>query len=298
LYAADDLKVRAALDAAAAESALHYQMLRCRVCGLEFCEPFKAPPATWYRLAYRALDLHSEDRWEYGEVLRQIPKDSQVFELGCGSGNFLLRCQEHGVAASGIDFSEDGIAKCLARGLKATHTSVYEIATATNTDRVSQIVSFQFLEHLDRPMILFQCAAAKARPGAHLWVSVPSDNRPAPQFGFKEFLNEPPHHLTEWTPEAFRQMGMRVGWRLIELIYEPAKIRTSLWWITVHLPIYLRLQEAGWMESRLTHRSFCLVALPVTLLQWLRWRRKLSGYAMLAHFIFEGQLIAQPPVPR
>jgi len=45
LYAPNDQEMQRDLTAAASESALAYQMLKCRHCGLEFSDPMRAPSA-------------------------------------------------------------------------------------------------------------------------------------------------------------------------------------------------------------------------------------------------------------
>lgn len=132
-YAPGDQVMQHDLTAAASESALVYQMLKCLNCGLEFGDPMRAPTAAWYQLAYRAQKLYPEVRWEFNnEVLRRIPKGDRVFEFGCGSGAFLLCCQHHGLSASGIDFSNDAVQECVARGLAVRRLNLDEIAGATD----------------------------------------------------------------------------------------------------------------------------------------------------------------------
>lgn len=283
--APDDRKIQEALTAVASKTALNYQMLRCRHCGLEFCDPPAAPSAEWYLLFYRALDLFSMGRWEFDEVIRRIPEGAEIFEFGCGSGNFLTRCQQKGRAASGMDFSEDAVASCVARGLAVRKIDLNAIGAESR--RVSNIVAFHFVEHVERPIAFFEQAAKMAAPSAHLWVSVPSDQRPTRRFGTRDLLDQPPHHMTRWTPEAFRQIGKPYGWRLVETIYEPMSLRPALWSITYYSPGYRKRQAAGRFESHFFERAYRGFALPGALLRRLRRDRCMSGFSMLAHFSFE-----------
>ena len=288
LYAPDDELTQRALTGAASEAALHYQMLCCTRCGLEFCDPMTAPSAEWYRLAYRALDLFSLERWEFDEILSHIPPGASVFEFGCGTGNFLERCRKGGRAASGMDFSEDAVAGCVAKGLNVLRLDLN--APANKSDPVPHIAALHCLEHIERPAVLFEHAAAKAAPSAHLWVSVPSDRRPTRRFGSRDYLDQPPHHMTRWTPEAFRQVGKRHGWRLVETLYEPISFRAALWSITAYSPRYKKWNTAGRFRNRLTDKAYRALALPATLVSYLRRERHLSGFSMLAHFVFEQRL--------
>jgi hypothetical protein len=149
------------------------------------------------------------------------------------------------------------------------------------------MAAFHFLEHLDRPAALFEHAAARALPSAHLWISVPGDRRTTRRFGVREFLDQPPHHMTRWTSEAFREIGKGHGWRLVETLYEPIPLRTTLWWITAYSPTYQRWKAAGWLDNGLIEKSYRVLALPAAMIQRSTKDRNLSGYAMLAHFIFD-----------
>ena len=287
LYAPDDQEAQQSLTAAAAETALSYQMLKCNNCGLEFCEPLRAPSAEWYHLAYRAMDLYVFDRWEYYEVLRRISHSEPVFEFGCGSGLFLSHCKEQGVPALGMDFSEDGVAGCVAKGLSARRLDLNEAPSPADSDLFLQMAAFHFLEHLDRPAAFFEHAAAKALPLAHLWVSVPCDRRTSRRFEIRECLDQPPHHMTRWTTEAFREIGKRHGWRLLETFYEPLSMRTKLWWIATQAPTYQRWKTQGRFKNKYIERAFRAFVLPATLVQWLLKDRRLTGHAILAHFRFD-----------
>ena len=288
-YAPNDQKAQEELTAAAYETASSYQMLRCRSCGLEFCDPLRAPTAAWYELAYRALDLHSFDRWEFHEVVRRLPREATVFEFGCGSGSFLKLCKANGVSASGMDFSEDGVASCVAKGLDVRKLDLNVIDSSADSARFSQLSAFHFLEHLDRPVVLFEHAAAKALPSAHFWLSVPGDRRTTRRFGVREFLDQPPHHMTRWTSDAFKKIGERHGWRLVETLYEPIPLRTALWWITVHSSGYGRWKNAGRFHNGLVEKAYRAFAWPAALFQRYTNDRHLSGYAMLAHFVFDAR---------
>jgi hypothetical protein len=289
IYAPDDPAMQAALTQAAAETALHYRMLKCAKCGLEFCDPLKAPTAKWYELAYRAMDLHSFERWEFDEVLRRIPQGDHVFEFACGSGKFLLRCKNRGIAASGIDFSADGVASCIEQGLDARQVDLFKSPNGDEANRVAQMVAFHFIEHLESPGVLLEHAASLALPSARLWISVPSPRRTTRRFGITESLDQPPHHMTRWSEDAFRQIGERYGWRMVEALYQPMALQTILWWITTRSPQYQRWERSGRFSNRSLERAYRAVALPFAIVDWLAKHRDTSEYSMVAHYVYDGR---------
>jgi 2-polyprenyl-3-methyl-5-hydroxy-6-metoxy-1,4-benzoquinol methylase len=281
------------LTAVAAEAALEYAMFRCRHCGLEFSSPLRAPSADWYRLAYEALDLYPADRWEFDRVLRHVHRGEELLELGCGAGALLEQCRQRGLAAAGVDFSAAAVRLCRERGLRAHQMDLVAEPEDEPCRRVAHIVGFHVLEHLDRPGALFQFARHHALPAAHLWLSVPSERRPTRALGQRDFLDQPPHHLTRWNPAACAALGARHGWRLVQVLYEPITLRVALWWISVCSPAYLRWKTARRFRNRWIERGFRALFCPFAVLQRLTTLRHLSGHSMLAHFVLEaGQPIA------
>lgn len=285
LYAPDDLQAQENLNSAAAETSLTYQMHRCRNCRLEFGQPLSAPNSTWYHYAYRALTLYPHSRWEFHEVIRHIQPNQTIFEFGCGSGSFLICCKEQGVAASGIDFSQDAVDHCRTLGLSAEQVDLNENPAGADAERFPHMVAFHVLEHLDRPSILFESAAARATPGAHFWISVPSDRRPTRYYKTRDFLDQPPHHMSRWTPEAFEEIGKRFGWRLAETLYEPISLRSAVWSISVFSTGYRRWKEAGRFQNPGLEKFYRAASMPTALLRRVTVDQRISGFSMLAHFV-------------
>ena len=286
-YAPADPALQQRLTAAAAPSALQYAMLRCSHCGLEFSSPLRAPSGDWYRLVYQTLDLYPAARWEFDAVLPAVQPGQRLLEIGCGSGAFLEQCRLRGLDASGVDFSAHAIELCLARGLRARQLDLAAPPGADLPERVSHIAAFHVLEHLDRPQALFEYARCLALPVSHLWLSMPSDRRPSRRFGQSEFLDQPPHHMTRWTPAALAAIGARHLWRLAEVRYEPLAMPLAVRWITILSPSYRRWEAAGRLRNRSVERGFRALIIPFACLRWLAFRPPLSGHSMLAHFILE-----------
>lgn len=289
LYAPADEGLRQRLTAAAAAAALEYQMLRCRHCGLEFTSPLRAPSSDWYRLAYDVLDIYAADRWEFDEVLRHANPGEDLVEVGCGSGAFLEKCRQRGLTASGVDFSAEAIQLCLERGLRARQLDLAAGPGGEDGAKVAHVVGFHVLEHLDLPDALFQHARRFALPSCHLWLSVPSDRRSIRWFRLRDFLDQPPHHMTRWTPAAFAAISARNGWRLAQVLYEPMTPRVAVWWISVSSRAYARWKAAGRFRNKWIERGFRAAFFPVALAQRLTTLRHLSGHSMLAHFVLEAE---------
>jgi hypothetical protein len=229
LYAPKDSSLERKLTEQASRSSVEYTMRRCSDCALEYCDPLIAPNSAWYDLAYRALELYPAERWEFDYVLNQLRPADSLFEMGCGDGSFLKRCREKGLIACGADFSAAAVKKCGEAGLDVSLLEIGGTAAPKRSEAATQITAFHVLEHLDHPETLFQTAALLAGETAALWVAVPSDLRASRLLEERDFLDQPPHHMTRWTDEALEAVGARCGWTLQTIIREPIPTGTAVW---------------------------------------------------------------------
>ncbi len=285
LYAPSNEVLRESMTAEIRHYTAHYQMYLCKECGLEAADPFVNPGSAWYAMAYKALSLYPECRWEYARVLSMLTTSNRIADFGCGSGKFLAACQLAGFNAVGFDFSPQAIKVCEEQGLNANIIAGKEsqILSESHTPKFSHITSFHVLEHLDDPAWFFNLAAASTLADGHLLISVPSDRRSTRVFGETDFLDQPPHHLSRWTASSLKSLGQRSGWVLQGLEYEPWPLALELWARAIRQPGY-RLhnvsQKSVWQE-----RLMRLAYYPGAFLQTLLSAQRISGFSMLAHFV-------------
>ena len=284
-YAPADEVMQAELTAAAREYVGAYSMRRCGACGLHYAHPLVSPGARWYGMAYRAMTLYPTERWEFRRVASQFTATDVVAEFGCGSGNFLRLCAASGVACVGYDFAANAVQECRRGGLRAELLDV----AAEPVDGSSQLsfnilAAFHVLEHLEDPSWLFRSAAIVASESARLFVSVPSDRRASRLYGEEDLMDQPPHHLTRWTPRALDEIGKDAGWRLESFEYEPVSVRSELWARTVRMSAYRKLARSARAGANSTERAARLLLYPAALWQRLTEEPSMTGFSMLARY--------------
>jgi SAM-dependent methyltransferase len=282
-YAHGDETVHRALLEKCVCDATAYQIFACGYCGLHFSYPLQEPGAAWYAYAYQTLGLHAGNRWEFDYVADTLKASDRVGEIGCGTGVFLEKCRNKHVDAYGIDFSAASVEECHRKGLRAgvmgVSTSNVEEATGRTT-----IVSYHVLEHLAEPARMFKLAHRWTDDKALLWIAVPSNHRIDRLTGEKDYLDEPPHHLTKWTPAALRLIGQKNGWEMQQVVYEPIGIRQRLWSLCVRNGLYRRLVQSRGFSTKWGERALrYLFYLPIAL-RHPRLIIRLSGFSMLALF--------------
>jgi SAM-dependent methyltransferase len=269
---------------AAAEKCPTYLVLCCRSCRLEYAHPSTSPGAEWYSDLYSLMPLYPEGRWEHAIVLSTLTSSSRVIELGCGSGEFLARCRSRGVRATGFDFSAFAV-----RASRAAGYDAYILEFGPRGDvpeyAASDVMAFHTVEHLSDPLTLFRFAGRMAAPHGTLWLSVPSQCRPSRCFRENDPLDTPPHHLTRWTADAMREVAMRSGWRLKQVLYEPLPFRTALWSIATRSRLYRQVGVAGWPSP--LERGVRWLLYPWAAVRRVTTWSHMSGFSMLA--VFERQ---------
>lgn len=282
LYAPTTLLRQKQLTEAAQKSSLEYQIKRCNSCLLEYATPLIAPNSDWYDLAYQTLSLYPQKRWEYDFVINKMQKEQLLYELGCGSGEFLKLCKEMSIPAFGFDFSPEAVLACKGKGLDANLFDLTKPAYQTS-EKAKYITAFHVLEHLDCPAALFQFARSKADAKSVFWVAIPSNARPTRVFEETDFLDQPPHHMTRWTPESLKRLGSKEGWILEKVYYEPISYTTSLWWVTTRTKIYKRLVTKT-HQSRLFERFIRILLTPYSAMLKSLFYKDLKGFTMLAQY--------------
>ena len=276
-----DLQDRLTIEASKSSSV--YRMRRCSRCELEFSLPLRAPNSQWYVLAYQALPLYPQTRWEFNFVLNQLIRNDRVFEIGCGNGAFLAHCRDRGITARGIDFSEAAVQKCKALGLAA---ELFDVGISSNREeQATAVVAFHVLEHLDQPLSLFERAAEIASNSANLWIAIPSPLRPSRTFLETDIMDQPPHHMTRWTARSLAEIGHRSRWRLENVVYEPISFSAQIWYVGTRTTLYRKFitgnKEA---ERRALGKCLRYLLLPYCIYALQTRYRCLSGFTLLAKY--------------
>jgi O-antigen chain-terminating methyltransferase len=91
-----------------------------------------------------------------------------VLDIGCGRGEFLSLMRDRGIAARGIDLSEESVAQSRRNGLNAEVADLFSWLPAQPEQQFDGIFSSQVVEHLDPrrlPEMIRLCAASLRRGG-------------------------------------------------------------------------------------------------------------------------------------
>lgn len=101
---------------------------------------------------------------------------TNVLDIGCGRGEFLGMMREQGIAARGIDLSEESVSQCRQAGLAAEVADLFAYLTAQPEDEFDGIFSSQVVEHLDPKSLpeMVRLCASRLRRGGILAIETPN----------------------------------------------------------------------------------------------------------------------------
>ena len=93
-------------------------------------------------------------------------RDSEILEVGCGTGLVLKPLSRIAAKATGLDLSGEMLAHAAARGLTVVQASATAIPFADNS--FDCVVSFKVLAHIEEIRTAVSECARVLRPGGHL----------------------------------------------------------------------------------------------------------------------------------
>jgi SAM-dependent methyltransferase len=99
-----------------------------------------------------------------------------VLDLGCGRGEFLEAALDAGLAATGIDQSDECVALCHSKGLHAEKADLFTYLDALADQSLGGIYCAQVVEHIDPHRLpgLVALMAKKLRSGALAIIETPN----------------------------------------------------------------------------------------------------------------------------
>jgi len=153
---------------------------------------------------------------------------SDVIDLGCGRGEFLLALRDAGVTARGVDTNTDMVAVARERGLDVTAADALGYVNTVADASAGGIIATQVVEHLTAPylMRLLDSAHRALRPGAPI---VLETINPACWYAFFSSYIRDLTHVHPVHPETLQYLLRASGFDRVEIRYrEPVPDREKL----------------------------------------------------------------------
>jgi 2-polyprenyl-3-methyl-5-hydroxy-6-metoxy-1,4-benzoquinol methylase len=255
-------------------------VLECRKCGFCFSDPYIAGDKEFYDIAYqKKKGGYPNWRWEFQKTVEAMaPAASTItklrlLEVGAGNGGFIKAVIKNKIAEPEnivcTEYSDYGRRNILSLGAQCYSQNIIDIGFHEKFDSV---VMFQVLEHMDRLDSLFMKIRSILLPGGTLFIAVPNNSRISFNENNGGLLDMPPNHIGRWTKRAFKIVGKRHNFEIIDYDIEPLRIISLFKEIAKYK--YLRLmQQRGSLANYAERQSIrikriacrCVLFLPIAL---------------------------------
>jgi 2-polyprenyl-3-methyl-5-hydroxy-6-metoxy-1,4-benzoquinol methylase len=234
---------------------------RCPACGFGRFEPALPGNAAFYE-AICDLEYYVDNKWEFEQAIRDLQAAGarRILDVGCGSGNFLrlLSRTDPSLRITGQDQNATLMRRLQIEGFEVLFDLPQDFAASNRFEPFDAVCMFQVLEHAAAPVAFLKDYIRLLRPGGLLIITTP--DAAGPISNFPNALTElPPHHLTQWTEQAFRAGLPRLGTEVATVrkeplpdylwaAYLPVQWESGIWPATVFDPVARRQAQQSLSE--------------------------------------------------
>jgi 2-polyprenyl-3-methyl-5-hydroxy-6-metoxy-1,4-benzoquinol methylase len=192
---------------------------RCNDTGLIYFTPAYAAGS---KRLYERLQVipwyYQKNKWEYGVACRELRQCTSIFEIGCGTGEFLKIASSNGHRVAGSELNSRAATQARNAGFNVMEQALNQLC-AVHNEAFDAVCAFQVLEHISDPVSFIRAALGLVRPGGRLVLAVPNSA------GFEglgyDLLQYPPHHMSWWTANCLRSLQQFFPMRVERMIVEP-----------------------------------------------------------------------------
>jgi 2-polyprenyl-6-hydroxyphenyl methylase/3-demethylubiquinone-9 3-methyltransferase len=128
---------------------------------------------------YRDAEPHCSTKYllrVVRELLRGVPPQSVVVDLGCGNGSFLAQFRQHGWELHGLDMSRSGIEEA-SKAYSGIQFGCADLTTDLSSHplagKCDVVISTEVVEHVFLPRLYAKNCSSFLKPGGILIVSTP-----------------------------------------------------------------------------------------------------------------------------
>lgn len=210
-------------------------------------------------------DLNSDYEYyrrKYYPLISDFPPETEIIELGCGSGYMLQFLKQQGFRnLYGIDISEEQIKKANDKGINAEVKNIYDFFK-TNNKKFDIVFALDFVEHFykDELLELFSGIKEIMNERGILIIRTPNGQGLFPGRIIYGDLT----HLSIFNPDSLTQILKITGFDNIQF-YETGPvakslvgfIRLVLWKIVKFIFKTMKMIETGTSGSILTQEFIC-----------------------------------------
>jgi len=196
------------------------KLYRCLEYDYKFYYPFNLEGDNQFYQDLQKFSWYYMDwKWEYEQALRQVLPGDKVLEIGCGQGDFIKKLKDNNINAIGLEFNDQAIEKCRAKGLIVAKQTIEEHASG-NQAVYDVVCSFQVMEHIADIGNALTASLGVLKRGGKLIISVPNNDSFLGKDKFN-LMNLPPHHMGLWDEKSLKNLEKFFNIKLEKIYLEP-----------------------------------------------------------------------------
>ncbi|MFD2567788.1 class I SAM-dependent methyltransferase [Pseudotenacibaculum haliotis] len=199
---------------------IEYQ--KCSNCKLHFFSPILTGSPKFYESLLKPEEFYyKDDRYEFFLAKKHIKKTDKVLEIGSGSGHFsqIINVDDY----TGLEYNDKAIADAKEKGIQLIKKSIEDYALE-HENEFDVVCSFQVLEHVVSPHDYIQSSLKVLKKGGLIIFGVPSADSILTD-NINHTLNFPPHHITRWYNETFKNFEKIFDVEVVSVNNEPVSDR-------------------------------------------------------------------------
>ena len=149
-----------------------------------------------------------------------------ALDIGCGSGEYLLRLQSIGWKCQGVEFNDKAVSICRSNGLKIFHGDL--ISANFGSESFDFVTAHHLIEHVPDPHELVSEISRITKPGGSVLIRTPnSESLGRSWFGTDWFANDVPRHIFLYSEKNLRILASKYSLRL-DSLRKPVKTKLVL----------------------------------------------------------------------
>ncbi|EKE02195.1 MAG: hypothetical protein ACD_20C00413G0019 [uncultured bacterium] len=199
---------------------------KCNNCDFCFPEPYVCGDEKFYSLAYPPNADYPSWKWDFqitAEYLQKLPIDNtyNYLELGAGKGAFVEYLLKEKIFSNSqitcTEFNKQTREAISNMGIKCYSLRAEDLVNLEeHVNNYSVICLFQSIEHMSNINEVFAALNKLLKVNGLLFITVPNSYR----IEFNELngalLDMPPNHVGRWTRKAFKIIGEKHNFSLID----------------------------------------------------------------------------------
>ncbi len=209
-------------------------LYECNQTKLKFFVPFDvAGSDNLYEKLQKNDWYYMSHKWEHDIAIQDLEGCQKVLEIGCGRGDFVSRlCRDLKLSAQGIELNKSAIAHAQAKNIPVWNINLYELIHEKKS-YFDAVCTFQVLEHVSEPKKFIEAMIELLKPGGKLIIAVPNSES-FPKYSDSVLLDQPPHHMTKWSPKTFKVLESISTLKLQRIKFEPLAEYHIDWYFLIH----------------------------------------------------------------